>query len=175
MATTPSAVATGRYGAMPGTSRSATENGRYESTSSASAWMPTNDHVSKAREAVHVFDREPRPAAEAGAARHEEPEGDRRREQREGDHAARASDVPGDVHAATGSAAIAKRQAPFSSTTSSTRNRPGSPRSSSHAGPSRERRKAALAAMSAARHEEAATDTSSQHDLAGRPVRGSMR
>ena len=53
--------------------------------------------------------------------------------------------------------------------------RPGSPRSSSQSGPSFESRKAAFAATSAATHEPAATVTSSQRESAGRPVRGSIR
>ena len=76
-----------------------------------------------------------------------------------------AGDVPGDVHAAV-TRSGARASGSSQTRPSGAANAPGSPRVEP-AGPSSARRKAALAATSAATHEPAATVTSRQHDLPG--------
>src|SRR6266496_3080835 len=127
-------------------------------------------------EAVHVLEREARPAGQLGLSRKQQPEDDGAREQRVREDPAGPLDVPdvvgGEDHAAAESSVC---QAWLATTVSPARKRPASPRSSNQDGPSSESRKAAFAATSAPTQDPAATVTSSQRDSAGRPVRGSTR
>ena len=126
-------------------------------------------------EPMDVLHREARPRLQARPSGEEQSERDRRREERECDHAAGARDVPRCVHAAAAPIGTRASQALFVSTAAPARNRPGRLRSSSQPGPSSESRNAAFAATSASRHDDAATVTSSQRERAGRPVWGSTR
>src|SRR5438105_5952790 len=130
----------------------------------------------QADEAVHVLEREARPAGQLGLPRKQQPENDGAREQRVREDSTGALDVPdvvgGEDHAAAESSV---RQAWLATMVSPARKRPASPRSSNQDRPSSESRKAAFAATSAPTQDPAATVTSSQRDSAGRPVRGSIR
>ena len=134
------------------------------------------EHAGEDRqEAVHLLDCEARPG-ELRAGRHEHPEHDRRREEQVRDDPRRAGDVPGEGGQAAASSGTLPDQLPFVATAPSrSTNRPGSPRSSSQAGPASPRSSAALAATSAARQVGAATVTSRQRACDGSPLAGSIR
>src|SRR3954451_1982903 len=130
-------------------------------------------------EAVHVFEREPRPALQTRLHREQEPCDHRRGQQREGQESACARHVPGLVGGREGHAARASPTALLQVSLTTMRppseKRPGRPRPSSQSGPPSESRKAACAAATAARQEEAATVTSYLRERAGRPVPGWIR
>src|SRR6266542_3379260 len=132
-------------------------------------------------EAVDLLEREARPARELLLPGQHEAEDNGAREEQVRDDPAGPRRVPVDRdgrrrHAAASPGGIARRQVRLArDLPSRNRNRPASPRASSHAGPPSPSRKAALAATSARRQVPALTVTSSHGDSDGFPLRGSIR